>query len=132
MKLINKLVIDMDRNGKVGWNEEGFEKLSYVEKVLISTYNLLAQVYNGGFEQYYYNGYGFADEFLKEEVAEVLDIPELKAILKDANTTYKELKNLDLDKSRCELEDRLDFLDEEFYENIAEELEGELEKYLKN
>ncbi|MCF8009618.1 MAG: DMP19 family protein [Halanaerobiales bacterium] len=118
--LIEDFVIEMDKQGKVGWTETGFQELTYDEKVIISSYNLLAQVSNGGVEQYYYNGYGFANPFLIQEVAVQLDIPELADWLNETIKVYAE----------SESNQKLNQLDKKFYLEIMDKLVNRLKNYI--
>jgi hypothetical protein len=131
MDRINKFLKRMDEENKVGWNEEGFSKLSKEEKIVVSTMNLIYQTYNGGVTQYFYNGYGFADEFLKNEAFDILDCPELIEWLEKAEKLNEEYQKLGMLESAYGLEGKLDKLDKEFYKGLGDKLEENLKSYLE-
>lgn len=78
MNELDKHLEQMDKDGKVGWNEEGFEQLNFEDKVAVSTAKFLGQIYNGGIEQFITNNYGFYLPFLKQDVASYIEMPELR------------------------------------------------------
>lgn len=131
MNAMEKKLSKMDEQGKVGWNEEGFEKLNYDEKLAVSVSNLLNQVYNGGLAQYYGNGYGFADEFLFQEVSVKLDVPNFRNWLDEAMAANREYENLSPMQSAFDLEGTFDRLDRKFYDKLADALEQATCEYLK-
>jgi hypothetical protein len=131
MNELDKKLRKLDEEGKVGWNEEGFEKLDYDEKLAASVGNLIGQVYNGGLLQYYGNGYGFADEFLFQEVSAKLDVPNFRNWLDEAISADREYENLEPMQSAFDLEGTFDRLDRKFYDKIGEALEQVACEYLK-
>jgi hypothetical protein len=131
MNVLDDWVMEMDEEGKVGWTKEGFEELEYNDKVAISVYNLLSQVYNGGLGQYYANGYSFADKFLFEEVSLLVDVPGFREWMDMAMRNGRRLEKLDVMEGFVDIDRILDELDDKFYKDIAEELEEAICQYLK-
>lgn len=131
MNVLDDWVMEMDEEGKISWTEEGFEELEYNDKVAISVYNLLSQVYNGGLRQYYANGYGFANRFLFDEVSLLVDVHGFRKWLDKAIRLNRRYEDIDLLENAWGIEGQLNWLDDKFYKDIAEELEEAICQYLK-
>ena len=147
--LIEKFYLDASKGIKATWLENSstkwYDYISDLPVQLKNTYIIVVlhnQVFNGGFHQYFVNGYG---QFAQETITALLDIGALKrsSLLKQAyeivnsnripaRTFRKQL----LDKQikplfiTDELYGPLDELDNEYYNVIDEEIEELLYNYL--
>ena len=116
-------------------NELNFESLSEIDKVLITVYELEAEVNNGGFDQYYFNSSGnlayYAPQALK-----IIGAPKMARIVADANQKFGingPPRDWDERQEKLEIitedEDQWEELDSEFY-SYPEDIEKLLAEYI--
>lgn len=79
----------MGEQGKVSWEKESFDNLSYMDQVAAGFAALHGQVNNGGFMQFFDNGYGFMLDRLIE-LSDNLNMDETHDLLKQVRSRLRE------------------------------------------
>jgi hypothetical protein len=102
--------------------EQGFVSLNKEQKIVAVIWNLEAEVYNGGFDQYYFNPAGDHAVFTEEALA-AIGSTKVLGLLKEANAVFpenspnsdREIRWKQMDQWDDLIEDKLDKLTDEFY-----------------
>jgi antitoxin component YwqK of YwqJK toxin-antitoxin module len=128
---ISKFIKDKDHEVEKG------KSLSYGQKALYYWWFIDGEVTNGGFEQFYYNGYGsYVPTIIKS--LEYIGDKKMAELIQRAENIYQKNKKL-IDKARekdlfgSDLYERLEemsALDEEYY-NLNSTTMTKIEKYIK-
>lgn len=69
------------------FNGENFERLDEVDKILITIWGLEADVNNGGFDQYYFNGSGDL-AFYASDALQAIGAHQMASIVASANQVF--------------------------------------------
>jgi hypothetical protein len=121
MTYLDKYLEQMDKDNKVGYLEEEWKELSEVDRIAVAVGKLIGQVYNGGYAQFKGNGYGFYLPCLIEKGENELDYTEFVGWLEDIEDAWQ-----------IEDYEQMDNLEEQFFQNMAEELEERTIEFIKS
>lgn len=79
----------MDEDEKEGWHEDGYSQLSREDQMAVGFAKLHGQVCNGGFLQFFGNGFGYLFDDLME-YSESLGLSQTLDVLKDVKDVLRD------------------------------------------
>ena len=128
-----EVLVQMDQNGKKGWSEDGYGVLPEEEKIAVSFSKLAGQVNNGGFHQFFSNGYGFYLPDLKK-FSRQLDMEGLADLLEEVEDRLDEVcvQAENTSPKQPYHQAQLDDLDERFYEKWSDRVEERLNHFFRD